>query len=161
MNRLVKFFEGATAPFLAKAAIVAASIVAGLLLSLAAALWFQTWRIGNLQQENGALAAQIDQCVQANATNQTTINELERANLLNRRRAQEALAEQDKAILRAREAESRLAQEAKDDIEAIEDAATGLDCANRPMPDDIRLRVNKGRDRNAHRDESSGAPGPA
>src|SRR6056297_2841945 len=97
--------------------IAAAAILAAVLAS--SAFGVQTWRIGNLQQENGALSAQIGQCVQANATNIATINELERANLLNRTRAEDAIRRQKKAILRAREAESRLAQEAKDDIEAI------------------------------------------
>ena len=140
MKRLVKFFEGATAPFLAKAAIVAASIVAGLLLSLAAALWFQTWRIGNLQQENGALSAQIDQCVQANATNITTINELERANLLNRTRAEDAIRRLREAADRVTTLEQKLREGADDDIDAINEVQS--DCADRDAPDAIRLLVS-------------------
>ena len=146
MNRLVKFFEGATAPFLAKAAIIAASIAAGLFLSLATALWFQTWRIGNLQQENGALGAQLGQCVQANATNQATINELERANLLNRTRAEDAIRRMREAANRVTTLELQLQEGASDDIDAINEVQS--DCADQPLPDAIRLRVSARGDRN-------------
>ena len=140
MKRLVKFFEGATAPFLAKAAIIAASIAAGLLLSLATALWFQTWRIGNLQERNGALGAQLGQCVQANATNITTINELERANLLNRTRAEDAIRRLREAADRVTTLEQQLREGADDDIDAINEVQS--DCADRDAPDAIRLLVS-------------------
>ena len=118
--------------------VAAAAILAAVLAS--SAFGVQTWRIGNLQQENGALSAQIDQCVQANATNITTINELERANLLNRTRAEDAIRRLREAADRVTTLEQQLREGADDDIDAINEVQS--DCADRDAPDAIRLLVS-------------------
>src|SRR6056297_3539507 len=99
--------------------ITAVAILAAVLAS--SAFGVQTWRIGNLQERNGALGAQLGQCVQANATNQTTISELERANLLNRTRAEDAIRRMREAANRVTTLELQLQQGASEDIDAIKE----------------------------------------
>src|SRR6056297_1650023 len=118
--------------------IAAAAILAAVLAS--SAFGVQTWRIGNLQQENGSLSAQLGQCVQANATNQTAISELERANKRNRTRAEDAIRRMKEAANRVTTLELQLRQGADDDIDAINEVQS--DCADRDAPDAIRLRVS-------------------
>ena len=124
--------------------IAAVAILAAVLAS--SAFGIQTWRIGNLQERNGALGAQLGQCVQANATNQTTISELERANLLNRTRAEDAIRRMREAANRVTTLELQLQEGASDDIDAINEVKS--DCADQPLPDAIRLRVSARGDRN-------------
>jgi len=118
--------------------IAAVAILAAVLAS--SAFGVQTWRIGGLQERNGALGAQLGQCVQANATNQTTINELERANLLNRTRAEDAIRRMREAANRVTTLELQLQEGASDDIDAINEVQS--DCADRDAPDAIRLLVS-------------------
>src|SRR6056297_358259 len=118
--------------------IAVVAILAAVLAS--SAFGVQTWRIGNLQERNGALGAQLGQCVQANATNQTTISELERANERNRTRAEDAIRRMREAANRVTTLELQLREGADDDIDAINEVQS--DCADRNAPDAIRLLVS-------------------
>jgi uncharacterized protein HemX len=116
---------------------------------LAAATGFgiQTWRIGQLQQEKGRLVAEVQECARANESNQRTIDALERANQRNATRYAEAQKRAEQAANRIGQLETQIKASADDDIEAIENVDT--DCATRPLPDVIRLRVTRGSDEDA------------
>ena len=136
--RLVNWFAGASAPFLAKTALIAAAVVGGLLASMSAALWLQTHRLGNAQERIGEIRSQISQCVFANASNQTTIDALRAGQAENEAKRRAALKAQSAAVSRAQELQIKLNERGSSDVQIIE--RTQNDCADVALPDSIRLR---------------------
>jgi len=130
------------------------------ILALATAFGVQTWRIGQLQQEVGAVGAQLYAAVAANESNQTTITALVTAAKHNAARYEAEKRRADEAAARADEIEDRNREQADEDIDAIEQ--TDNDCARQPLPDDIRDRLrHAGGDGNGRHPGSAGAANSA
>jgi septal ring factor EnvC (AmiA/AmiB activator) len=90
-----------------RAVLITAGVAA--VTALVAALWIQSSRLDSAHEQNGRLQVRLDAAVEANQTNQETIDELKKANaqLLERIRLDSVAAEEAAREARERAAELR------------------------------------------------------
>ena len=136
ITKALGFASKAAAPLLPYLTKILVSVI----LCLFVLLTLQTCRIGHLQQEIGAQGAEIDECVRANETNQTTIQQLRDTAEANERQYDHAIERARVAAERADSLQVQIDRTAEEDIHVIE--STDDACGLAPMPDDVRLRLN-------------------
>lgn len=101
----------------------------GIPLALIAVIGWQHFKIQNSHLKIDRLELQLEQCYRANQNAQLTVDELLKAQEDNRRKRDAALQRQDELIQQLGEIDEQIVIVSEDN------------CANQPLPNDIRVRV--------------------